>query len=119
MAIKVKNYRIIPIKHLLKGNKIANSGDIVRGSSFINLQASLEAGICEETKESLSSSEDKKTASLNNQSNNNDPIDISSFSKKQLIAFAKENGYTLTSEVKKQGSEAIINSITEQSNTED
>ena len=46
-----KYYKIVPIKHLLKNNKMAKSGDVVDGSSFVNLQDSLDRGFCKETNE--------------------------------------------------------------------
>jgi hypothetical protein len=46
-----KYYKIIPIKHLLKNNVIAKSGDVVDGKAFVNLQNSLDEGFCKETKE--------------------------------------------------------------------
>lgn len=45
-----KKYKIIVIQHPLKGNKIAKSGDIVKGSEFINLQDSIKGKFCEEVK---------------------------------------------------------------------
>ena len=41
-------FKIKVIQHLLKGNKIAKSGDIVDASEFIDLENSLKGGYCEE-----------------------------------------------------------------------
>ena len=41
-------FKIKVIQHLLKSNEIAKSGDIVDGKEFIDLQASLKGGYCEE-----------------------------------------------------------------------
>ena len=45
-----KYYKIIPIKHLLKNNRTAKSGEVIEGSAFINLQESLDRGFCKEEK---------------------------------------------------------------------
>ena len=60
MSKKIKNYKIIPIKHLLKNNVMANSGDVVSGSKFVDLQRALKDGICKETNEKISSKDKKK-----------------------------------------------------------
>ena len=41
-------FKIKVIQHLLKGNKIAKSGDVVDGEEFVNLKDSLKGGYCEE-----------------------------------------------------------------------
>lgn len=82
------NYKIKVIKHLLKGNKIAVSGDVVDGSQFINLQASLDGKYCEEHTESAKSKNES----------GDEPTEleleirkIKKYNKEELTAFCVEN----------------------------
>lgn len=104
MASK-KDYKIIPIQHLLKGNKIAKSGDIVKGSQFINLQDSLDRGFCKEVKNTKSKEEVSKA---------DEGIDLSKLSIKELLAFAVDNSIELSEEVKNSKTKApIVDAIVE------
>lgn len=99
-----KQYKIIPIQHLLKGNKIAKAGDVVAGSQFINLQDSLDRGFCEEVKA-------KKEA--NTDDGGEDEIDLSKLTKDQLLDFAETNEIELSEETKKAKKADIIDVIIE------
>lgn len=47
---KQKEYRVKVIQHLVKGNKIAKSGDVLTEDKFINVKSSLDGGYIEEVK---------------------------------------------------------------------
>ena len=55
-----KLYKIKVIAVSLKGNKIGKSGDVVKGSEFINLEDSVKGGFCEEVKAESKKEEPKK-----------------------------------------------------------
>lgn len=76
-------YKILVIQHLLKGNQIAKSEEIVDGSKFINLQDSINGGYVKEFEESEDTDFD---LALNKELKR-----IGKFSKEELIEFANEN----------------------------
>ena len=47
----MKKYKVKVIQHLVKGNKIAKSGDVLTEDKFINVKDSLSGGYIEEVKE--------------------------------------------------------------------
>lgn len=51
MAESKKKYKVKVIQHLIKGNKIAKSGDVLTEDKFIDVKASLNGGYIEEVKE--------------------------------------------------------------------
>lgn len=77
------NYKILVIQHLLKGNNIAKSGDIVDGSKFINLQESLDGGFIELV--------DENDDSEDNFLLNEELYKIGKFNKAELLEYATEN----------------------------
>jgi hypothetical protein len=48
----MKNYKILVFKHLLKNNKIAKKGDVVKESQLINVDHSVKGKFVEEVKSS-------------------------------------------------------------------
>lgn len=46
----MKNYKVSVFKHLLKNNKIAKKGDIVKESQLINVEHSVKGKFVEEVK---------------------------------------------------------------------
>lgn len=48
MATAKKEYKVKVIQHLIKGNKIAKSGDVLTEDKFIDFKASLDGGYIEE-----------------------------------------------------------------------
>ena len=46
----MKKYKVKVIQHLIKGNKIAKSGDVLTEDKFINVKESLGGGYIEEVK---------------------------------------------------------------------
>lgn len=47
---ELKKYKVKVIQHLVKGNKIAKSGDVLTEDKFIDIKASLDGGYIEEVK---------------------------------------------------------------------
>lgn len=94
-----KFYKIIPIKHLLKNNKIAKSGDVVFGSAFVNLQESLDNGFCKETDERPAGHETPAPAPA--PTTTTPAPKLSEMKKDELILFAEENGIEVDSNDKK------------------
>lgn len=60
----MKTYKIKVFKHLLKNNKIAKKGDIVKESQLINKEHSEKGGFVEEVK-SKKDSKNKKSVTKN------------------------------------------------------
>lgn len=97
-------FRIKVIQHLLKGNKIAKSGEIVDGKEFIDLQASLNGGYCEEADpkdlevdhEEVSATE-KEAAELDP----SDKTDLENMNYDELMTYANDNLLELSSKEKK------------------
>jgi hypothetical protein len=140
-----KKYQITVIKHLLKNNQIAKSGDVVLGSKFINLQQSLDGGYCKEfieedsKKNKKAKKEAKKAAkeqeakeqeakeqeakeqeakeqeAKEQEAKEQEGVDLNELDKNGLISFAKENDFKLTKKIIAAGKEAIIDSIVKQS----
>lgn len=136
-----KYFKIVPIKHLLKNNRTAKSGEVIEAGAFINLQDSLDRGFCKEvkapkgaaaknakatakaTKKATKKAEKKaakdlaKTDSKATESKDGKK-DLSKLSAKELEDFAKSNSIELTSADKASKSktiEAIEKSLAEQS----
>jgi hypothetical protein len=91
-------YKIKVIQHLLKGNKTAKSGEIVDGSQFINLQASLDGNYIEEFEEK----KDKQVDTDNGLT----PLavelkKVKKLSKDELIAYAKDHEIDVDTELSK------------------
>jgi len=103
---KTKKYKIIPIKHLLRNNEIAISGQVVLGSAFVNLQDALDRGICEEVEGAAEELSDEVESS--------EGVDLTKMNEMEIVGFAKENGYKLTKKVIKEGKEAMISEIIKQ-----
>lgn len=60
---KLKEYRVKVIQHLIKGNKVAKSGDVLTEDKFINLKESLDGGYVELVKaETPKTAETTKTS---------------------------------------------------------
>lgn len=92
-------YQIKVIKHMLKGNKFAVSGDIVDGSQFINLQLSIDGKYCEEV-------DGEKTGKSKKEADEPTELEleirkIKKFSKDELIAFCVENDIEFDEQLKK------------------
>jgi hypothetical protein len=84
-------YKILVIKHLLIGNRMASSGDIVDESQFINLQTSVNGGYCVKVKK------DKK----DNKVEDTEVQNFKKMSKIELLAFAAENEIDIPNEANK------------------
>ena len=54
-------YKVKVIQHLVKGNKIAKSGDVLTEDKFINVKDSLSGGYIEEVKEETKAKTKAKT----------------------------------------------------------
>ena len=117
-------YRIKPIKHLLKNNKFAKSGEIVDGSQFINLQLSLEGGYCELVEEEATSKKVNSKQILGDAGDAGDAGDepteieleikkIKKFSKDELKAFCVENDIDYDNKLNKDDLKAFIIDILE------
>lgn len=77
-------YKILVIKHLLKNNQIAKSGDEVDGTQFVNLQASLDGNFCKKV--------DGKTEDKDEDTELEKEIKkIKKYKKDDLIIYAEEN----------------------------
>lgn len=61
MATNKKEYRVKVIQHLIKGNKIAKSGDVLTEDKFIDVKASLDGGYIEEVKAEAKAKNKAKT----------------------------------------------------------
>jgi hypothetical protein len=92
---QMAKYKIIPIKHLIKNNKMAQAGDIVDGSQFINLQQSLDGGYCKPVKgkKDKKSKKDKnkdqgEAADFNLES---EVKKVKKLKKDDLVSYAEEN----------------------------
>ena len=62
MAKEVKKYKVKVIQHMIKGNKIAKSGDVLTEDKFIDVKESLKGKyieLVEETKEAPKSTKKK------------------------------------------------------------
>jgi len=144
MPKKVEHFKILPIKHLLKNNTLASSGEVFLGTAFVNLELAMESGICEETKEELTSKASKqaKTVNLKDVVGRSvdvdgdsvdvdsgsvdvdggsvdvdvDGVDLSKMNKKELLAFSKENEVTIPQDTRKAGREAIVDFLIEKLN---
>lgn len=122
-------YKIIVIKHQLKGrNVFAVAGDIVDGSQFVNLQDSLNGGFCKEhvEDEQLEDEqlEDKKSTMLKDAGDEPTELEleikkIKKFSKDELIAFCVENDIEYDTELKKPELLAFIIDILENQTEEE
>lgn len=113
--IRDRYYKIVPISHMMLNNKFGNSGEIFKGDKFINLVRSIDEGFCvEATDEEL----EKAGLSQSSSVEEDDTVDLYSMSKKQLIAFAKENNLTLPDN-QKAGKEELVFHIAEQLETEE
>lgn len=101
---KAKKYRIKVIQHLLKNNKIAKSGDVVDGTAFINLQASLDGGYVEEVNGKEASkkitkpltTEEKEEVAFKTEEDK-----INSLGKKELVKYAKDHNIEIDKRSKK------------------
>ena len=128
MPKKVEHFKILPIKHLLKNNTLASSGEVFLGTAFVNLELAIESGICEETKEELTSKASKQAKTVNlkdvvgdsvdvdSDSVDVDGVDLSKMNKKELLAFSKENEVTIPQDTRKAGREAIVDFLIEKLN---
>jgi len=101
-------YKIKVIQHLLKGNRIAKSGEVVDGSQFINLQASLDGGYIEEFKDK----EDKKDEKVD-AGDKPTPLmielkKVKSLNKEKLSEYAVENKIEFDAELSKKDLLAFI-----------
>ena len=89
--------------------------EIFKGDKFINLVRSMDEGFCvEATDEEL----EKAGLSQSSSVEEDDTVDLDNMSKKQLIAFAKENDLTLPDN-QKAGKEELVFHIAEQLETEE
>jgi len=89
-------FKILVIQHLLKGNGIAKSGEIVDGSRFINLQESLDGKFVVEV-EAEEKDTDKTVAT---------PLDVElkivkSLNKDKLLDYAKEGKFAFDESLSK------------------
>lgn len=107
-----KYYKIIPISHLLKNNKFAKSGEIVKGDRFIDLAYALNGGFCVEATD-----DDLEAAGIDFDDLDEETVDLATFDKKQLIAYAEENGLDLP-EKKNPNKETLLNHILAQLDVE-
>ena len=137
----IKYYEIIPIKHLLKNNRIAKSGEVVDGRAFINLQDSLERGFCKETDKKPGDVAPKKTEETTEETTQEttqetteettqetteettqetteettEEVDLTKMDKGQLIKYAQDNNIALSKSLMKKNQKAILDYIVEQS----
>jgi len=58
-----KKYKVKVIQHLIKGNKIAKSGDVLSEDKFIDVKDSLDGGFIEEAKAKAKAKAEPKTTS--------------------------------------------------------
>lgn len=99
-------YKIIVIKHQLKGrNVFAVAGDIVDGSQFINLQDSLDGGFCKEHVED-GKLEDEQLTMSKDAGDEPTALEIElkavkKLKKDDLMAYATEKEIDFDSELKK------------------
>lgn len=109
-------YKIVPIKHLLKNNTIASSGDIVDGSKFVNLQDALDRGICVPLKEAKAPEqkpEQNEGLNINDIELDFESVDLDSMKKKELISFCEENEIGLPEKGVNSNKEELKDYITE------
>jgi len=99
-------YKIKVIQHLLKGNKIGKSGEIIDGSQFINLQASLDGGYVVEVKDEKTSKNTTEESKLEKEIKV-----VKKLNKEDLIAYAKTQGIEVDAELSKK--ELLIDIIAE------
>lgn len=102
-----KYFKIIPIQHLMKNNEFGKSGEIYKGDKFIDLTRSLTGKYCKEATQ-----EEMDDAGIELDSEN-DGLNLEDKSKKELIAFAKENNLSLPEE-KNPNKNVLLDFITEQ-----
>ena len=89
-------YKILVIQHLLKNNVVAKCGDVVDETELrINIYELEAQGFIEKFEEE----------------SNDDSFDLDSFTKAQLIQFAKDNGFEFDEVAKKSD---LLESITQQ-----
>lgn len=107
------DYKIKVIQLLLKGNQIAESGDIVDGSKFINLQESLDGGYIELAKEKK---EKEKKAD-----NGDEPtaFDLESklikkLNREELVEYATKNEFEINIEQSKKELLAVVLGLVEE-----
>lgn len=87
-------YKIKVIQHLLKGNQIAKSGEVVDGSKFINLQESLNGKFIEEVKDKKDDSKDASPLAVELKL-------VKGFNKEELIKYAEDNEFEFDAESNK------------------
>ena len=102
-------YRIKVIQHLLKGNKIAKSGDVVDGSQFINLQASLDGKYVEEVKDKEGKKDKKVDAGDEPTPLMIELKKVKSLNKEKLSEYAVENKIEFDAELSKKDLLELIN----------
>lgn len=94
-------YKIKVIQHLLKGNQIASSGDIVDESKFINLKASIDGGFVVLHEEKQDDIDD--SIEIENQIKL-----VKSLSKPDLIQYATDNEIDVDDSASKKEILAVI-----------
>lgn len=114
-------YKIKVIKHLLKGNKFATSGEVVDESQFIDLQLSIKGGFCE-----LFESDEKNDVVESSKKQADEPTEleleikkIKKFSKDELKAFCAENDIDYDEKLNKDDLKAFIIDILENQTEEE
>jgi hypothetical protein len=91
-------YRIKVIQHLIKGNKIAKSGDVIDGSQFINLQESIDGKFVELVKKENS----KKVDSGSEPTKIEVELKaVKKLNKDELIAYAVDKNYEINADQNK------------------
>lgn len=87
-----KEYRIKVIQHLLKGNQIAKSGEVVTADKFINLQDSIDGGYVEEV-ESVEKLKTDNNADVDNDVDND--VDVEKTFEERVAELAKNSKKSL------------------------